>query len=81
MPKSLTSYARITIYAIILAQIFNLIVHSHAYAYLDPNAGGIFLQVIVPMVFAAAAAITVFWRRVIGHVKNVIKRILGRNNS
>ena len=65
--------------AIIL--LFNLLLATPAYAYLDPNAGGFFLQVVIPFVFAAAAAITIFWRRVVGQVKNVINRIRERNKS
>lgn len=68
----------ITIFIIIFA--FNLLFPADTYAYLDPNAGGFFLQVIIPFVFAAAAAITVFWRRVIGWVKNATNRFMGRKN-
>ena len=65
---------------LLISLLLNLIFGAPAYAYLDPNAGGFFLQVIIPFVFAAAAAVTVFWRRVIGFVKNVISRLTGRNN-
>ena len=63
--------------AIIL--LFNLLLATPAYAYLDPNAGGFFLQVVIPFVFAAAAAITVFWRRVIGTIKSFISRLRGNS--
>ncbi len=68
-------------YFLIIILSFNIIFAAPAYAYLDPNAGGFFLQVVIPFLFAAAAAVTVFWRRVMGYVKNVINRITGRNNS
>ena len=68
-------------YFLIIILLFNVIFAAPAHAYLDPNAGGFFLQVVIPFVFAAAAAVTVFWRRVIGYVKNVINRLTGRNNS
>ena len=66
---------------IIIIPVYNLMLAAPAHAYLDPNAGGFFLQVVIPFVFAAAAAITVFWRRIIGRIKNIISRITGRNNS
>ena len=37
--------------------------------------------VVIPFVFAIAAAITVFWRRVIGSIKNFVNRLLGKNTS
>ncbi len=66
---------------VIFVFLFNLVFVTNAYAYLDPNAGGFFLQVVMPFVFGAAAAITVFWRRILVRVKDVISRLLGRNNS
>lgn len=65
----------------ILVLIINLFFATSAFAYLDPNAGGVFLQVIVPIIFGTAAAITVFWRRLIAHVKNFISRFRGLKNS
>jgi uncharacterized membrane protein len=62
---------------IILSVIFSLT--SQAHAYLDPNAGGFFLQVIIPIVFGAAAAVTVFWRRLVGKVKIAFDRLMGRS--
>jgi hypothetical protein len=64
---------------LIILFLFNMLFFSNAYAYLDPNAGGIFLQVIIPLVFGISAAITVFWRRVIGRFKNIINRLRGYN--
>jgi hypothetical protein len=61
--------------------LINSLFVSYAYAYLDPNAGGFFLQVVIPMVFGAAAAITVFWRRLIGKFINVINKLRGLNHS
>lgn len=52
-----------------------------AYAYLDPNAGGFFLQVVIPMFFAVAATITVFWRRVVGQIKGVLNKLKGQDDS
>ena len=66
---------------LIIIALCNLILANPAHAYLDPNAGGLFLQVVIPFVFAAAAAITIFWRRLIRSIKNVINRLLGRNSS
>ena len=66
---------------LILFFLFNILFVSNAYAYLDPNAGGFFLQVVIPIVFGAIAAITVFWRRVMGQIVNVLNRLRGRNKS
>jgi hypothetical protein len=54
---------------------------SYAYAYLDPNAGGFFLQVVIPIVFGAAATVTVFWRRLLGRFKNAFKKLRRQNYS
>ncbi len=61
--------------------LFNVLFVSHAYAYLDPNAGGFFLQVVIPMVFGAAAVITVYWKRLVGRFNNVINKLRGHNQS
>ena len=66
---------------IIIALIFNLSLVTQAHAYLDPNAGGFFLQVVIPFVFAAAAAITVFWRRLLARIKDFFSNLTGRNDS
>lgn len=72
---------RIVCKSFIAFLLFNILFVSHSYAYLDPNAGGFFLQVVIPMVFGAAAAITVFWRRLIGKFKNMVNRFIGHNQS
>ncbi len=59
---------------VVLLILLNLVFTSSAYAYLDPNAGGFFLQVIIPVVFGTAAAITVFWKRVLSFFKGLILR-------
>jgi hypothetical protein len=61
--------------------LLNFMYAAPAYAYLDPNAGGFFLQVVIPFVFAIAAAITIFWRRLVGQVKDIITRLTGRIKS
>lgn len=66
---------------LVILLLINVLFVSRAYAYLDPNAGGFFLQVVIPFVFAAAAGITVFWRRVIGYLKDILRRFSGRSNS
>lgn len=66
---------------IILAFICNLIFPVDAHAYLDPNAGGFFLQVVIPIVFGAAATVTVFWRRMIGKIKSFISLLRGKSSS
>lgn len=65
----------------VIALFFSILFTSHAYAYFDPNAGGFFLQVVIPMVFGAAAAITLFWRKLIVKFKNVVNRLTGHNQS
>ena len=65
----------------IFALMNNFISPANAHAYLDPNAGGFFLQVVIPIVFGAAAAFTVFWRRIIKNIKNFVNRIRGNNNN
>ncbi len=67
--------------SLIIFFLLNVLFVSHAYAYLDPNAGGFFLQVVIPMVFGAAAAITVFWKRLIVQFKNVINKLRRHNQS
>ncbi len=67
--------------SLMLAFVFNLALPVDAYAYLDPNAGGFFLQVIIPLVFGAAAAITVYWKRLLGNIKSFISRMKGNNSN
>jgi hypothetical protein len=71
---------------VLIVFIFSFLVTSlffatSAFAYLDPNAGGIFLQVIVPIIFGTAAAITVFWRRLMARIKNVFNRSKEKTDS
>ncbi len=66
--------------SVVFVLVLNLILATPAYAYLDPNAGGFFLQVVVPIVFGTAATITLMWRRVIGRIKRSITRLAGRKN-
>jgi hypothetical protein len=42
---------------IIVAVLVGLVVSTPAYAYLDPNAGGLFFQIVTPILALAAAAI------------------------
>lgn len=67
--------------SLILAFICNLILPVDAHAYLDPNAGGFFLQVVIPVVFGAAAVVTVFWRRMIENIKSFISRLRGNSSN
>ncbi len=62
------------IITLLVALTINLVFVTSAFAYLDPNAGGIFLQVIVPIIFGTAAAVTVFWKRLLTKIKDVLGR-------
>jgi hypothetical protein len=64
----------------ILAATFmvSLLHHNVAYAYIDPNAGGLLFQLLAP-VFAAAVGAWLFLRRWIAEaVRNLWHRLTGR---
>ncbi len=52
---------------------------SHAYAYIDPNAGGFFFQTIAPIIYGILGVIVVFWKRISGFVKSLINRLTGQD--
>lgn len=55
--------------------------HGAAYAYLDPNAGGMLFQLLAP-VFAAAVGAWLFLRRWIAEaVRNLWHRLTGRRSE
>ncbi len=52
--------------------------HGNAYAYIDPNAGGMLFQLLAP-VFAAAVGAWLFLRRwIAAAVRNLWHRVTGR---
>jgi undecaprenyl pyrophosphate phosphatase UppP len=61
-------------YFLTTALLYNLIVTTSAYAYIDPNTGGFFFQTIAPFVYGILAVIVVFWKRITGFVKGIFGR-------
>lgn len=59
---------------IIAVLLFNLVFATSANAYIDPNAGGIFLQIIVPIIYGGLAVITLLRKKIIGFIKGLIGR-------
>ncbi len=68
-------YWFVAIYAVTLGILFDLMFTIPAYAYIDPNAGGFFFQTVAPFIYGILAVITVFWRRITGFVKGILKRL------
>jgi hypothetical protein len=64
---------------LLLIGLFALLLHpAPAYAYIDPNAGGMLFQLLAP-VFAAAVGAWLFLRRWIAEtVRNLWHRLTGR---
>ena len=59
----------------------SLVVSSSAYAYIDPNTGGIFFQTVLPLVYAMLGAIVVFWKRIVAFFKGLFGNKKDQNNS
>lgn len=58
-----------------------LITMSPAYAYIDPNAGGMLFQLLAPL-FAAVVGAWLFLRRWIAmHLRSLWRRLLGRGDE
>ncbi len=59
--------------ALVVAVMCLVCIATPAYAYIDPNAAGLFSQIITPLLIAAAAAVT-FLRKQIGDVFSALSR-------
>ena len=64
MKKSLSKYADVMLVAICIMSV-QLMNPSSAYAYIDPGAGSIILQVILGGVGALAIILKIFWERIV----------------
>jgi len=57
------------------------ILEKNAYAYIDPNTGGFFFQTVAPFVYGILGVIVVFWKRIVGFVKNIFSKKKDENSS
>lgn len=71
----------IVVYVLLLEASLALLFAPSAHAYLDPNAGGMIVQIILYVFYTIAITITVFWRRVIGFLKGLINQFKNQNKS
>ena len=42
----------------------DVLIHSNAYAYIDPGTGSIMLQALIAGIAAAGAAVSVYWSKI-----------------
>lgn len=59
---------------LLIVCVINFFFVVSAYAYIDPNTGGFFFQTIAPFIYGILGAIVIFWKRIVGFVKNIISR-------
>jgi len=57
------------------------ILEKNAYAYIDPNTGGFFFQTVAPFVYGILGVVVVFWKRIVGFVKNIFSKKKDENSS
>lgn len=51
-----------------------LVFPYRAESYIDPNTGGFFFTSVLPFVYGLLAAVVIFWKRIVGVVKNIFSR-------
>ena len=54
----------VNIKAILLTSVIYFLMHTHAYAYLDPGTGSTILQAIAAALAVGAATISHYWKKV-----------------
>jgi uncharacterized membrane protein len=54
----------VNIKAILLTAVIYFLMHTHAYAYLDPGTGSIILQALAAALAAIATTISYYWEKV-----------------
>ena len=54
----------VNIKAILLTAVIYLLMHTHAYAYLDPGTGSIILQALAAALAAIATTASYYWEKV-----------------
>ncbi len=70
----------VKVIVIFLFVIMNIL-EKNAYAYIDPNTGGFFFQTVAPFVYGILGVIVVFWKRIVGFVKNIFSKKKDENSS
>lgn len=56
---------------------FTMAVGHPAYAYIDPNTGGLLLQILTPIL----GIIVFFWRRVLSIGRQIVDKLFGRKSA
>ena len=56
----------VNIKAILLTPVIYFLMHTHAYAYLDPGTGSVILQAIAAALAVGAATVSHYWNKVKG---------------
>jgi len=64
--------------ALVVTVLCLVFVTTPAYAYIDPNAAGLFSQILTPLLVAAAAGFTFFRKQVGAIFSGLSRRLRGR---